>query len=171
MPNSAHNADDSLADRLRDWHEGEPAELEVPPMDPVAAAAWLAPAVVDDAQNAELRLRADALADGGDWSRLDEFTVREHLATALEQGRLLAGTTARPELLRLVPPMVAAPPPPPPAASSPRAAPTAAPPPPDGTFDVELDVAAMVAVLQQAAEDGVPFCEECARRAAEAEAA
>jgi branched-chain amino acid transport system ATP-binding protein len=30
----------------------------------------------------------------------------------------------------------------------------------------ELDVAAMVAVLVQAAQDGVPFCEECARAAA-----
>jgi hypothetical protein len=34
------------------------------------------------------------------------------------------------------------------------------------TFGAELDVAAMVAVLVQAAQDGVPFCEECERAAA-----
>ena len=35
-------------------------------------------------------------------------------------------------------------------------------------FGSELDVQAMVAVLVQAAQDGVPFCEECARTAATA---
>lgn len=46
------------------------------------------------------------------------------------------------------------------------AAPAAAPAP--GTFDAELDVIAMVAVLQGAARAGLPFCEECAGAVAQA---
>ncbi|KPF49547.1 hypothetical protein IP87_18170 [beta proteobacterium AAP121] len=69
-------------------------------------------------------------------------------------------------LTRLAPAPAATPPAPSPAAAARRAAPAAAPAP--GTFEIELDVAAMVAVLQQAARDGVPFCEECARAAQEA---
>ena len=62
----------------------------------------------------------------------------------------------------------AAPAPPASSPSAPRAAPVAAAPPVETTFGSDLDVAAMVAVLVQAAQDGVPFCEECARAAAEA---
>jgi hypothetical protein len=78
-----------------------------------------------------------------------------------------AGLKMRP--LALTPPAPApAPtsPAPSPATAARRAAPAAAPAP--GTFETDLDVAAMVAVLQQAARDGVPFCEECARAAQEA---
>jgi hypothetical protein len=46
----------------------------------------------------------------------------------------------------------------------------APPPAAETTFGSDLDVAAMVAVLVQAAQDGVPFCEECARAAAETQA-
>jgi pyruvate/2-oxoglutarate dehydrogenase complex dihydrolipoamide acyltransferase (E2) component len=71
--------------------------------------------------------------------------------------------------LALTPPApapAAAAPAPSPASAAGRAAPAAAPA--AGTFGADLDVAAMVAVLQQAARDGVPFCEECARAAQEA---
>jgi hypothetical protein len=77
------------------------------------------------------------------------------------------------QLRRLVPLLAPAPPPPAPASSPrPAAAPAAAPPAAETTFGSDLDVAAMVAVLQQAAQDGVPFCEECekAKRAATAAA-
>ena len=73
---------------------------------------------------------------------------------------------AAPQLLRLptAAPPTAAPPPPP--AAAPRAAAAAPASVAETTFGPQLDVAAMVAVLQQAAQDGVPFCEECARAAA-----
>lgn len=118
-----------------------------------------------------LRLAAPLLADGTDWSRVDDQALLDQIGAALAQGRLLIGATQQLQMRRLVsaePPAPAPPPPPP--ASAPRSAPAAAPPPAETTFGSELDVQAMVAVLVQAAQDGVPFCEECARAAAEAAA-
>jgi len=163
---------DTLAKNLPHWHEGNAGEPLVRPGDPVAARQWLAAAIGDDSQTAALRLQAHALGDGVDWSRLDEHQALDHLAAALTHGRLFAGTAARPTLRNLSVAASPAPAPAPaPAAAAARAA-TAEPPPPalETTFGSEVDVEAMVAALQQAAQDGVPFCEECARRAAEAEA-
>jgi len=159
---------ETLAKDLLDWHEGIAGEMLVRPGDPVSARQWLAAAVGDDAQTGALRGRAAGLADGVDWSRLDEHQTLDHLVAALTQGRLLAGTAARPQMLSLVPALAPAPPPPPPAAPALRAAPAAPARAVETTFGSDLDVAAMVAVLQQAAQDGLAFCEECARRAAEA---
>lgn len=50
------------------------------------------------------------------------------------------------------------------AAAPPRAAPVA-PPAAQTRFGSDLEVAVMVAVLVQSAQDGVPFCEECAKAA------
>jgi hypothetical protein len=106
------------------------------------------------------------LADGTDLSRLDDPALFDQLGTVLAEGRLRTGGETR-RLLKLVQKVTSAsPPPPPPPASAPRAAPAAPPPVVETTFGSELDVAAMVAVLVQAAQDGVPFCEECARAAA-----
>jgi hypothetical protein len=79
------------------------------------------------------------------------------------------------QMLRLVwaehaaPPAPPAPPPPP---SSQAAAPSSPPPPPpQSTLPVApADVSSQAQALIDAAQDGTPFCEECARRAA-AEAA
>lgn len=134
----------------------------------------LGQAVGDDAAMQPLRLAALALADGSDLSRCDDHQVVQQLQVAVAQGRLPSGDAVAPTLRRLAP--VGAPPPPapaPPPASAARAPAAAVAPPPavETTFGLDLDVAAMVAVLQQAAQDGTPFCEECARAAAAQRAA
>ncbi len=157
-------------DPLKPWTAG--AGAGVSPGDPVAARQWLDRQVIDDADAGQLRRFALNLADGTDWSRLDDAQVKQQLAAALADGHLRTGAGAQPVLHSLgqVLAPVAAPPPPAPA-PSPRAAPVAAPSPAETTFGPDLDVAAQVAVLVQAAQDGVPFCEECAKATAKRTAA
>lgn len=131
------------------------------------AAAWTTSSDIGhDAPMSVRRREAWALADGSDWTRVDDFGVLDALDAA--GGLRRADTEPRPTLqpLRLVAPApVAAPPPAPAAAPAPRAAaPAAAPAEPAG-FPEGVDVAAQVAVLQQAAREGVPFCEVCEREA------
>ncbi len=128
-----------------------------------------------DADMARLRLQVQQACPADLWWHCDDHQVLAVLtgAEAPRGAGLLSGASAGLQMRRLAlatpAPAPAAPAPAAsPAASSRRAAPPAAPAP--GTFEVELDVAAMVAVLQQAAREGVPFCEECARAAAGAEA-
>jgi hypothetical protein len=155
---------------LRPWHDAQAGDAITPPGDVASARLWLAHAVGDDATLAAQRLAALALVDGTELSRLDDHQLIDHLAAAVAHGRLRTAG-ARPALRRLVVAAAPAPAPaPPPPAAAPRAAPVAPPPAVESTFGSELDVAAMVAVLVQAAQDGVPFCEECARAAAEAAA-
>lgn len=118
--------------------------------------------VGDDARMAVLRRLAWSLRDGTDWSRVDDQGVVEQLHAfasrlPVREGRLL--------LQRLAPPPVAEAAAPPAPAAAPRAAPAATPPAPaaETTFGADVDVAAQVAALVQAAQDGVPFCEECER--------
>jgi len=152
---------------LGHWRDRGLPGVDEPALDPGAAQQWLARCLGDDAAMARLRGTARSLADGVDLSRVDEHAVTEQLAHALAEGRLRAGSGATPKLRRLVlAPALVAPAPPPPAAS-PRAAPAAPPPAIETTFDAGLDVAAMVAVLVQAAREGVPFCEECERATAQ----
>ena len=155
------------------WHESAGGELVVGPGDIVAARHLLVHAVGDDAAMSALRTKAHALADGTDLSRLDEHQLVEHLAAPLADGRLRAAGAARAVMLyRLVaaPAPVSATSAPP--ASSPRASAAAsAPAAVETTFGADVDVAAMVAVLRQAAQSGVPFCEECERAAAQRQAA
>ena len=141
--------------------------------DPVAAKQWLAPCVGDDAAMGALRTLALSLGDGTDWSRADDHHLLDHLSAAVVHGRLHAGPAAPPRLRRMVTAAAPAPAPPPPPASSARAAASESAPPPvvETTFGSDVDVAAMVAVLQQAAQDGVPFCEECAKAAAQRQSA
>lgn len=154
-------------DRLRRWHSDGGADDGIGRLDPVQARQWLDRQVIDDADACQLRNYALGLNDGTDWSRLDNAQVKRQVAIALENGRLRTGAGA-PVLLRplgrvSVPAAAVAAPAP---APSPRAAPVAPPPPVETTFGSDLDVAAQVAVLVQAARDGVPFCEECAKAAA-----
>ena len=135
----------------------------------VSARQWLAQAAGDDAAMATLRLSALSLSDGIDISRLDDQQLIEQLAPALAAGRLPGlGPTRTAAMYKLVLARPPAPPPPPPVPSSRPAAasPAAAPAEAETTFGSELDVAAMVAVLVQAAQDGMPFCAECAKAAA-----
>jgi hypothetical protein len=123
---------------------------------------------IDDA--AALALHRAALLDldeGVPLPLLDEHAVLSLVRAARAAHRLRPSGDDRPPLLPLVAAPVAAPAPAPSAAPPARRAAVAAPPPaPDATFGSDLDVAAMVAVLTQAARDGVPFCEECAKAAA-----
>lgn len=156
----------NVPDDVGHWRDRGLSGVDELARDPGASQQWLAACVGDDAAMARLRSTALGLADGVDLSRADEHAVTGQLAHALADGRLRAGFGPAPTLRRLVlAPAPAAPPSPPPAAS-PRAAPAAPPPAVATTFEANLDVAAMVAVLVQAAQDGVPFCEECAKAAA-----
>ncbi|MBX3635768.1 MAG: hypothetical protein KF683_10340 [Rubrivivax sp.] len=155
--------------RIVPWFGDDESSTASPDADRSAladAAAGMAGDLVDAGAVAQLRLRVHALGDGADLSRLDDHAVAAVLAQALERGRLtLAG--APPRLLPLAQASAPPPPPPAPAAGPRRAAPPAPAAATDLTFTPSLDVAAMVAVLRQAARDGVPFCEECARAAAQ----
>jgi hypothetical protein len=133
---------------------------------PEPVPASLAAAAGDDATMAALRSRALALTEGIDWSRYDDHEVITQLAAAHAQGRPATQAPPAAQLYRLAPPLVPAAKPAPAPAPSPRAAPAAPALAAETTFGALLDAAAMVAVLQQAAQDGTPFCEECARAAA-----
>ncbi len=152
---------------LRPWHDAHAGATLTAHDDVVSARQWLAHAVGDDAALAALRLVTLGLADGTELSRLDDHQLVDHLAAAIAEGRLRSAG-ARPLLRRLVPaPTPAQVPTPAPVTSARRAAPVAPPPAAETTFGSGLDVAAMVAVLVRAAQDGVPFCEECVHAAAE----
>ena len=149
---------------LRPWFRLAGSDTGTGRRDPVEAQQWLDRQVLDDADAARLRWYAAGLHDGTDWWRLDDAQLKEQLAAALDQGRLRTGQGEKVRLrpldqLQPVPQPAAAAP-----AASPRAAPAPAPAAPvETTFAPNLDVAAQVAVLVQAAQDGVPFCEECER--------
>ena len=123
------------------------------------------------------RLRQLALTAGAEASpqRCDDHALAERIAAGIAAGSMrVCGPAKVLPLYGLATPPAASSAPAPPAPSpspQPRAAPVAAPPTVETTFGSDLDVAAMVAVLRAAAQDGVPFCEECARVAAARHAA
>lgn len=108
------------------------------------------------------RAEVTALALNVETLRLDSYEIAA--LRLRDPGVELDSWVQRPprllRLVRLAGPTAA--PPPPPASPRREAAPAAAP---ATTFIPTLDAAAMAAVLVQAARDGVPFCEECARAA------
>ncbi len=133
---------------------------------PVAASAG------DEVAMAALRVSALSLADGSDWSRCDDHEVVAQVAVAVARGRLRGGQVAvAAKLFRLAPVLAPQAAPAPALAPSPRAAPAAVAAAAETTFNSLLDTAAMVAALRQAAQDGVPFCEECERARLAREAA
>jgi hypothetical protein len=119
---------------------------------------------LDDTTIASLRRVALALADGTELSRCDDHQVADMLGSA---GRSLHPQGGALELYRLAPAAAAAPAAPAPPAAPPRSSSAAAAAPPTApstsALSPDLDVAAMVRVLTEAARDGVPFCEECER--------
>lgn len=142
--------------------EPDGAAADDPSIDPTGVGS----AVVDAGAIALLRGQAAALSPGVELSRLADHELVAIVRRARADGRS-GRTDAPPRLLRLAAaPAPPAPPPPAPAPAPRRAAPAAPAAAPAATFAPALDVAAMVAVLRQAARDGVPFCEECARAAA-----
>lgn len=140
--------------------EPDGAAADDPSIDPTGVGS----AVVDAGAIALLRGQAAALSPGVELSRLADHELVAIVQRARADGRS-GRTDAPPRLLRLA--AAPAPPAPPPPAPAPRrAAPAAPAAAPAATFAPALDVSAMVVALIQAAQDGVPFCEECARRAA-----
>lgn len=124
------------------------------------AGQWADPACCH-ARRAEVK----ALALNVEALRLDSYEIA---ALGLrDPGVELDSSVQRPpRLLRLVRLAGPAAAPPPPASPRREAVPAAAPAAaPATTFTPTLDAAAMAAVLVQAAREGVPFCEECARAA------
>lgn len=151
------------------WSASQQGAAQVPQGDGVSAHLSWSESIGDDVAQDHLRCAARALADGTDLSRLDQHQLLELLLPRLVDGRPQSGLT-KPLAYRLVPVVapVSAPAPAPAAnaAASPRTMAAAPPPAPaDSTFAPNLDVVAMVAALRAAAQDGVPFCEECARAA------
>lgn len=118
---------------------------------------------MDDLHGADLRRRAHAAGLGIEWSREDDHAVIAFLAWAAPAQ---AGSDA-PKAYRLA--ARAAPAPAPAAAAGPRPARAAGPVAPAASQDTlspDVDAAATARNLREAANDGVPFCEECARAAA-----
>lgn len=118
---------------------------------------------MDDPHSAELRRRAQAVGLGIEWSREDDHAVVHFLAWAAPAQA--DDNAPRPYPLAR---RVAAAAPAPAAAASPRASRATAAPPPSASQDTlspNVDAAATANNLREAANDGVPFCEECARAA------
>ncbi len=153
-------------DPLALWHR-QPGN-SLPTVDETSSRQWLDRQRVDDVGRSALRCTALGLTDGTELSRLDDAQLNDYLFAALMAGRLRPAAEA-PVVLRQLTQTAqpAAAPRLTPAASSPRA-PTAetSTPAAESTFEPNLDAGAQIAVLKQAARDGVPFCEECAKSTA-----
>lgn len=155
------------------WHECAGCVSPLRTGDPLAARQWLAGRRSDGAGLQALRADASCVDEGEDLSRLDDHALLDLLAAQISAGVMrVCGQRSETTLYRLVLTQAAAPPPAPAPSPAPTPARGSAAPPPlaavDSTFPASLDVAAMVATLRQAAQEGVPFCEECAKADAEA---
>ena len=139
---------------------------------------WLRYYGADRAAMIQLRHLVDALGDANFLHLSSDTEVIERIGAMIAAGRLRVCGMVRAKRavnkIRTVAPPAPAPPPAGPA-PRPKSQPTSQPggfasgattPDPDDTFGDSLEVANMVAVLVEAAQLGVPFCEECARAAA-----
>ncbi len=159
------------------WSQCAGCISPVRPGDPVSARQWLGRYIGDDAAMARLRLLAgNADAEATPLS-LDDQALADQLAARIASGAIrVCGARQAPALYAVssTPAAAAAPaaPSPSPSSTAPAAAAPATPAPAaaDTTFGSSMDPAAMAATLREAARDGVPFCEECARAAAMAAA-
>lgn len=144
------------------WSDCAGCEPHLPAADESAARRWATTALADGAQVHRLRAQAAGLP-GLVLANTTDHQLAEALVHAIVQGRLRVCGGRRRPLMRLA--AQVAPPPAAPAASSsaPRRAP---PPPPPPAAPPAVDAAATAQALRAASENGVPFCEECARAAA-----
>jgi hypothetical protein len=143
---------------------GHTTALAYPDATASELAPWHETAVIDDAEMARAREWAATLVEAGDLSLRADHAVMGLVRDALADGRLHENAVALKRLAFVAPRPAPAPPPPRAPAPAPR---PRAPAAPAAAATRMLDVAAMVAVLRQAARDGVPFCEECERAAAQ----
>ncbi len=141
--------------------------------DPVSARQWLGRHIGDDAAMARLRLLAGSAGVEATPLILDDQALADQLAARIATGAIrVCGARQAPKLYGVTSTPVAAAAAPAPSSATPAPAPAAkaAPAPAETTFGSGMDPAAMAATLREAARDGVPFCEECARAAAMAAA-
>lgn len=117
---------------------------------------------MDDMHSAELRRRAQGVGLGIEWWREDDHAVAGFVAWAAPSNADDNAPRPYPLARRVTAAAPAA------AAAPPRASRAAAQPPPavsQDTLSPDVDAAATARNLREAANDGVPFCEECARAA------
>jgi hypothetical protein len=149
---------------LRLWHASDAGSPLGVHGDPVTAQVPMARALLDDEEQTRLRAWALEVDDGLPLPQRAEHEVVAVVAAAVARGSLR--TVGRPLTWLPLAPVRREAAPASSRAAPVRTAPVAAAPAPDSTFDRDLDVPAMVAALTQAARDGTPFCEECAKAAA-----
>ncbi|WP_418320994.1 hypothetical protein [Piscinibacter sakaiensis] len=139
--------------------------------DPASASFWLSRFIGHGEPASSLRLVADDGSESFEISRRSDTDLVDMLAQRIDNGELrICNRLARHEEPMVLTPVRPVPPKePPPPVSRRRSAPVAAPPPEPTTMPATVDVAAMAAVLTSAAQEGVPFCEICARAQAERE--
>ncbi len=150
------------------WSQCSGCDSLVRAGDATAARQWVGRFIGDDVTMARLRLLALSAGAEASPQSCDDQALAERIVAGITAGSMRVCGPAKALQLLGMPIRQAAAPAPSAAAAPPRAAAAAAPPPvAETTFAGDLDVAAMVAVLRAAAQDGVPFCEECAKKAAE----
>ena len=156
---------------LCEWSRCTGCNSPVRAGDPTAARQWVGRFIGDDVMMSRLRLLAFAAGAEPAPAICDDQAVADRITAGISAGSIRVCGPARalalPGLAAVRAPVAA----PARAAAAPRAAPVAPPSAVQTTFGSDLEVAAMVAVLVQAAQDGVPFCEECAKAAAASVAA
>jgi hypothetical protein len=152
------------------WHHPPAGDLRPLAGDAAVARLWLMAFAHDEAWLAEMRGLLLKEGCAGALSGVDRDGLLDRLAAAIAGGALdIWDARETPSLFRLVRQSAPAPGAAPAASPSPARPAAAAPPSAsDTTFDSDLDGAAMASTLRQAANDGVPFCEVCAREAAAA---
>ena len=139
--------------------------------DPTAARLCVGRLAGDEPGLARLRLLAMAIGAEASPARADDQALLDQIAAGITAGSVrVCGAVSTLRLYGLVATPARASAPAAPPAAPPRAA-SAMAAAAETTFGPDLDVAAMVAVLVQAAQQGVPFCEECAKAAAKRTAA
>jgi hypothetical protein len=149
--------------KLHEWDEDPKEDEEFPPYDPKHALDWVKAAWGDPNLVRNVR-RMVARSTHTDVFRLPDHAIRKLAAREIEYGRfrILARYIPTPagivsEGSEISTPLL-------PPRRSPSSSPSA--PADEQTFPPDADAVAIAAVLQDAANSGVPFCEECAKAAA-----
>jgi hypothetical protein len=132
---------------------------------------WLRRFQNDRMVMSELRATLTAAAGSNAQRWADDNRVLQEVAARLSSGEFyVCAESSYPintPIAAVTPPDAApveVPPPPPPPSPAPKP-----PPEPEPSLSPDADAAQIAAVLQQAAQEGTPFCEECARLAAQAQ--
>ena len=152
------------------WSQCSGCESLVRAGDATAARQWVGRFIGDEVAMARLRQWAATAGLLAAPATADDQALADCLAAAIGSGALrVCGPASTPKLYNLAmlrapaasaAPATAASPP-----AQPRRTAAAAVTPAESTFSAGLDSAEMEAALVRAAQDGAPFCEECAKAA------